>query len=282
MRNKQIIVQLRGNIGNQLYQYFAALELADGDSGKVLLDTRLCKDYGAYALPIVIGPEYLQHATPFDLAKVGEIPVRYVGFRTLYATQRRLFDPFSRLKAECGWYGKFADAHQCRLSGRNAKFISGMFQQYVYYANARAFIAKYGAPSTNCAKYDLAISLRQGSDYQELGIRLGIAYYANALREIDWANIHRVAITGDTLPPWDIFGAIPEGIVVENFVGQDQRVQFSILRNATLHVMANSTFSWWATVFGQTDHSESHCYACCNWFTADQLSFIGATGISSM
>lgn len=279
LQSKQIIVQLRGNLGNQLYQYIAALELVDGDSGRVLLDTRLCKYYGSYALPMVIGEDHLHHATPLDLATVGEIPIRNVGFRTLYALQRRMIDPFSRLKAECGWYGKYRDAYQSRMTGRPAKFISGMFQHLVYYSNARAYITEYALPTSIQLRYDLAVSLRQGRDFEELGLRLGIDYYATAMKSVDWGNVKRIAITGDVLPPWDIRMTFPEGISVDSFVGKDQILQFDILRNAKTHVLANSTFSWWATVFGQSLNPELACYASSNWFTADQLSFIGAMAV---
>lgn len=271
-----LIVQLRGNLGNQLYQWIAGLELVNGDSSKVLLDTRLCKDYGAYALPKVIKTEYLQFASHLDLASVGEIPVRWVGFRTLLNLQHRFIDPCVGIKAECGWYGRNADANQCRLDGKEIRFVRGMFQDRVYYRNALQYISEYSKPSIIDDRYDLAISLRQGDDYRDFGIRLGRTYYCNAMQVVNWDNVQRIAVTGDRLPPWDLFSIIPKGIVVHNYIGTDQECQFSILRNSMVHVMANSTFSWWATLFGQATNGYNECYACSNWFKEDQVSLIGA------
>ena len=278
---RKLIVQLRGNLGNQLYQYIAALELVNGDANEVLIDTRLCKDYGAYSLPVVIAPDYLRLATPFNLAIVGEIPVRSIGFRTISKFQKRLFDPCFRYKGECGWYGRYADANQRRLDGKPVSFVCGMFQDHAYYRNALQYISQYAKASNNEDRYDLAISLRQGDDYKNFGIRLGKTYYHNALQMIRWETVRRVAITGDTLPPWNLYSVVPKGIAVDSFIGQDLESQFSVLRNARAHVMANSTFSWWATVFGLSNNPNIECYACANWFTPDQVSFVNASCISS-
>jgi hypothetical protein len=274
--NNKIIVQMRGNLGNQLYQFIAALELVNGDATRVLIDTRLCHDFGPYSLPLVISNEHLFEATPLDLIKVGEIPGRMIGFRTLSKLKNGIEDPFIKVKAECGWYGMYADAIQCRLANRDIRFIAGMFQKLDYYRNSNVYITRYAKPLMECERYDVVVSLRQGREYVDAGVQLGCAYYMNAFKQIDWNVVRKVAVTGDVLPSWDIFGIIPSGVVVDNWIGSPIAVQFSVLRNSDIHVMANSTFSWWATVFGQSYNDMTIPYVPTNWFTSEQVSFIGA------
>jgi hypothetical protein len=59
---RKVLVRLKGGIGNQLFQYGFALQLANGEPRNVLclLDYfKLDAKHGGFALPQLLGPEVM-------------------------------------------------------------------------------------------------------------------------------------------------------------------------------------------------------------------------------
>jgi hypothetical protein len=247
-----IITKFQGRLGNQMFQYAAALSISKKNHTFFLIDNSSKSVFFKYFKTRIV-----------DL----DFPTRIA---------LKLFK--KKIKSTIHQVGD-EDITEMKKLFTNNSYYNGFFQSEGYFEGYKAYLQKtfvikkeYKASFRN--KYEqlfnenkiIAIHCRLG-DYlnwgsDELGgenLTLPQSYYQNALSQIDQLDAYKIIIvTDDILNIEDRFGFITDKIIVS----EDEIIDFQILQNANLLIISNSSFSWWAAYLNT---NKALVYAPENW-----------------
>lgn len=249
---------LEGGLGNQLFQYAAALELTGGESGAIHLHS--------YSTQEASGG--------FDIGNITGSPVRYPN------RLRRSLVP--ALTVRDSWMDTVS-SYSSSISQRvrrsavivhsdpfapmdtiNARHVvlSGFFQHPTWWTDAwtqvaqmvSAYLDRYHSFSEPTSGSAVALHVRRG-DYAALGWVLPEAYYRRALTELDIDRqrvdvVSEGAIDGQSLGAWLESNGYPIAERPPNEI-PSAVADFMRLARSEKTVIANSTFSWWAAAVGE-------------------------------
>lgn len=277
-----VIVQLSGGLGNQLFQYAAGRAIALTTQSALKLDLSNCAD-GAYR-PYRLG---LFHIAA-QLADRSEVPFEF----------RQTYRPSIVRKA----YRKLPGRLQPRRSGpRVIRETSFAFDESVMYAGEDVYLVgywqspKYFADAEDVIRSDLVLTPAEAgvgtslaSDVRRQGtvsvhVRRGdyvtsletsafhgvcsAQYYADALELLSaHAEVRTVYVVSDDIE-WartELRFATPTVFVNDPGDGSDIR-DFFLMSQCEHHIIANSSFSWWAAWLGR--HPDGIVVSPRQWFT---------------
>jgi len=252
---KSVIVSIRGGLGNQLFQYAAGASLANRLKYELALD--LTHYTGGSQRQCIIDkvlPEEMPRIrTVSPLLRTADALLRKSRVYPRVRFLRPVFCP-----SELGWAEDFE-----RLGG--SVCLSGYFQSHKYFDGVKDHLSEIyeglrklraagdAAPASHLVP--VSVHVRRGDYSEEPAKRaryglVGQDYYEAAIRVVQQEVSHPLFVVLSDDPdaarrvlPQEIDAWFPPpGDEVEDFVR---------MASCDHHIIANSTFSWWAAWFGK-------------------------------
>ena len=253
-----VVARISGGIGNQLFQYAAGSSLA------TLLNTQFFLDISFYTKnsnrSFELG-KFNINAEVLDKKKLYSLfnKSKYY-YLDLILGNNRIFEDKSILfsEREFSFNKEFFDLNDPIV-------LDGYWQSEKYFDRNRAVLLKEFTP-VNIEKYNIhpvikserlgdgiSLHIRRG-DYQsnlEVKVIHGICsddYYFNAVKFIrDKIGNKKIFIFSDDLMEANRMSSLIENsIVVSSITKQDPLMDLFLMMQCGHHIIANSTYSWWA------------------------------------
>ena len=269
LREYGVTVELTGGIGNQLFSYFAGASLAFKENWPLYLD-----------------PTYIKNEIKYPQGSIESLNIQGI-FLTcrkqksrLHTFGRRLQNFVIRKSSIVRWLdyrirGRYTateigfDRHVLDL--KSQVYLRGYFQTWKYFnfvIEARPSL-KLELQSTSdwykhmskkiLSEEPISIHLRRG-DYSPLSKTVGLlsnSYYISALKRLrDLGITNSVWIFSDDIElarnffEHEIFTGAS---YIEPPDGTDPFESLFLMRDAKAHIIANSTYSWWAAMLRQNE-----------------------------
>jgi len=283
-RAMKVRIILFGGLGNQLFQYFSAKFLAHKFGGVVNIDSTFSQfgrsghsDWiGDLTLPGAISPSAPEGSLPYLISvakkKARDIIARKIKSENLLAKVFRQYN-----SPVLGYDPKLEElVPPVTLMGyfqtwkyHNALKVEGLVPE-ILMKNPSNWFIKTSSQFETQGKV-LSIHVRRG-DY--VGTKFGTlsrVYYDSAVRELEGRGVTWDAIwifSDDvSLAQSELQGVFPESANVV-FVDPDSDSHsfesLLIMAQSSSLIIANSTYSWWAAVLG---NSEKHVVCPSKWFS---------------
>lgn len=252
-----VTIELKGGLGNQLFQYAAGIGLARH------LQTELIADIVGLQMP----DEVLGTYRTYKLNKLNEAPVVNTGHKE-NAVIKKTKKIFQKLNIGGGTVYKekyfHYDAGFWALQGK--VLLKGNFQSEKYFLpykkdvierlrfnKALLSVADKEVLSQITTNNSLSIHIRRG-DYLSnkiasdvLGI-LPIEYYTAAYRKIlDEITLENVFVFSDDID-WaeNNLSFVDNAVFINSKGNNNDLVDFILMQHCSHNIVANSSFSWWA------------------------------------
>jgi len=270
---KKIIVRLAGGLGNQLFQFFAAIKLAEKLDLKfdaIHLETKYLASYSSkrsFAIAFMVNL-YEGVKVDYDIPLLARF---FVKFRFAKLFNRKFF-----------YYALISDIKNIdsiKTDYENAKIfvLDGYFQcpgsvisrkemskvRDKLFSKKRYLKDKY---FTNDKLPSLALHIRRG-DYissksaSKYFVNLDLDYYIESLNKIK--NPKTIYIFSDDAKASEYFAQNFSGIDVSE-LKLSLEDEFVLMALCDDYIIANSTFSWWASYIGYFENNK--VISPMNWF----------------
>jgi hypothetical protein len=252
-----IITRLFGGLGNQLFQYSTGKAVAAYHRTELKFDTSFFKTQSKRTLDLTKLRVSLTEATPQDIIR----------FRGRFEILRNAIARLTRISLRPSGYIKEGEPtvlDDRLFNAGNDMYLDGYWQNETYFAPIRHELLEELVPASPLslpAQQELqnfndepfiSIHVRRG-DYvtDPVAARihgfLGVDYYLRALdviRDLLQAN-YRLAVFSDDIPWCEDNLAVPKGtLFVKHTQGGIEDLY--LMSRAAHHIIANSSFSWWA------------------------------------
>lgn len=273
---KQVIARIEGGLGNQLFQYAAARSLADRLGCDLALDLRGLDENGDRPFQLdlynirasVASPQQLQSLPDWHSSRWGRIRSRFSQIAPAFAS----FPVF--------WPRSFAFDQRFDKILRPV-YLVGYWQSEKYFTWNRERLLEdiqLVAPlpvgplmneihSTN----SVALHIRRGDYVNNLAAAqfhglCDMDYYQTAVSAMKarFPDIHVFVFSDE--PDWaksNLILEVPTHFVDANSMDKGH-IDLELMRHCKHHVIANSSFSWWGSWLGESDHQV--VYAPKGWF----------------
>lgn len=264
LRKSGITVELAGGIGNQLFSYFAGAALALKDNSTLYLD------------PTYIRQGINQYQGSIELLSLpGIFLAKRRQKKSLYAFGRRLENFALRKSSIARWLdfkirGRYTTNEigfdRNLLDLKPQLYLRGYFQTWKYFKLVLEAKPSLRLEFLNTSDWykemsrriiseaPISIHLRRG-DYSPLSRTVGLlsnSYYISALKYLrEHGNTNTVWIFSDDIELAQNFfqNEIFDGAsYIEPPNGTDPLESLFLMRSAKAHIIANSTYSWWAAM----------------------------------
>lgn len=246
-----VLVKLNGGLGNQLFQYTAGRILANKLDKALLIDTYYLNDGNN---------KKTQRPYSLDLFKLNDPIITSTNWSQYFNKATYLIQKAAKRKLvlnEINWtalpcYRQFSTIilngyfHQLDHLAANSNYIQDLLRfnpaiQKQHLQNLEEIESQQS----------VSIHIRRG-DYltaknREIYHSCGLDYYNKAIRLIKQAIPDAVFHIFSDDPKWAIENLRTETneLRVENY-GKSDQSDFYLMSNCRHHIIANSTFSWWA------------------------------------
>ncbi len=258
-----IVVQLKGGLGNQLFQYALGRTLALKHGTELVFDTSLLynrvpektKTFYNYDLGLFEPPARIATAADFPQYS-SKLSTRNRFMRGLHVVRLRVHGLRYVLQR------KFEFDQRVANSGDNV-YLDGYWQTEKYFRPAAAqiradlqFRPTLGAQAARMyaqmqAGTSVCVHIRRG-DYLEILSQLGVvgADYIQAgikLLAERFSGLHFYVFSND--PKWCIENlkiGHPHTFITSENAGNNDREHLMLMTSAKHFIIANSTYSWWA------------------------------------
>lgn len=255
-----IMVNLKGGLGNQMFQYALGRKLSLANEDTLMLDTAgliRAQESGDVSRPFALDA--------YRISGTVASPERAARARYPYGTLSKLAHVFrTKLlrKMQIGWEPALLHAH-------GDAYLDGYFQSPKYFDDIRATLLKdftlKAKPSTAAQKFQIAlrgkesvsVHIRRGDYVSNVKIQkaYGICssdYYREAIKEIG----RRVPS-----PSWFVFSddilwvkehlAFPGEVTYVSGQGISDAEELMLMATCKHNIIANSSFSWWGAWLNQ-------------------------------
>jgi hypothetical protein len=256
MKNKKVIIRLTGGLGNQLHQYAYGLVLADKINAKILFDKEFLVNYSK-KLDITFRDIEINK---FDL-KVDFYKSILSNHLVLRLIKKLKFISFFLEIFKIKVVTKYQGTNDLNLKDSEFIYLDGIIGNYNDYKNHIDLIRRNLNVSSSFNdlieivkeeidfQNSVSIHVRR-SDYLKKGSIhhvLDMSYYQKSIAYFE-SKIQN--------PVFYVFSDDRQ-FVEESFIGKNVRIidysgknadffDFLAIKNCKHHVIANSTFSWWA------------------------------------
>jgi hypothetical protein len=269
-------VSLRGGIGNQIFQYFAGLEIAIRENQELLLDDTLILNrknnhssihflnviasYGSYEIRPYMKringySDDFQSRSVYLNRIVSNVSRRNVMKEVGFSKEIYRYKPNEKL------VGYFQTWRHYEFVQKN--YNSDLLKPYVSIAE------KFVGAESHGKSLDIAIHVRRG-DYVSLQNRFGLLnkkYYEDALKAIEFKKDRdQVCIFTDaTKEELEVLFNLGEMnvIVIDINSGLSDVEQLALMSKFKKIIIANSSYSWWAATLSK---DETMVAAPKNWY----------------
>jgi hypothetical protein len=273
--NELVVTRLTGGLGNQLFQYAAALGVAHASGAKVALDVSAfltCGPDRKYSLaPYRLGLPLLTQSSFDPLHRIATIPLqeKLVG----YGAQSSLQIPVFR---EDNY-----EFDPSIKSLRGSCYLHGFWQSWKYFSEVSQILRQQLriAPTNNphndriagqiSDSESVALHVRR-SDYLQPHNRnaFGIcdpSYYAFAASRMRERVSNPKFFVFSDAPEWCSERFTDKDFTVASTVGGDAVDDLALMARCRHHIAANSSFSWWGAWLAQ--HNDAVVIAPIPWYT---------------
>lgn len=269
-----MIVRLKGGLGNQMFQYALGRALVEKKGGKLYLDIR---DFEKDKL------------REYELDKRNITGICYGGvWLDLYAILERVCRKIGSRKVFNKLCGVCIEEKEFLMQKiTTEKYLDGYWQNTDYFKAIRPILIRefeYLGEITESQKQiirdmqnsnSVAMHVRRG-DYltgaaARLYVSLDRAYYDEALGYLNGKiSDLKIYIFSDDIE-WckQVFTDLKNVVFVDSSISTSQHIDLELMKNCKHFIIANSTFSWWASWL--SDHSEKIVIAPDHWFKDKQL-----------
>lgn len=240
------IVRMQGGLGNQLFQLAHGLTRAGGSGAALALETSF--------LPDEFGRRYRLHRLLTDLRRIRARIDRYDGRPLCSVRVERLAAAPVRFEARYHREGDEAPPN----AGPRDIVLHGLWQDAAFAIGAHHMILERLAGPRAVGQLrdrrgdEVAVHVRLGDYVDNPNVRrvmlnLTRDYYTEAaeLLRDDLGKVRFVVFSDDSSGASDIASAIGAELMPQRGAS-DELVDFHQMRSFTHHIIANSTFSWWA------------------------------------
>lgn len=275
MTHRSLIMELRGRLGNQLFQFALGYATAKRVDAPLFLSTEHIPP-ADLLLPQIVGPPAYQNARRSDLVRLGAQQYSGSDSAVLAALQG-----LTRHAARAAHHAIHRappilvelDEETTRVEERFLApklpcVLRGYFQSEGYFAEYATDINS-AITLPNAADFlpaDLprpliAVSFRRG-DYNSLGWALPIDYYRTALTQLlERTSPGTLVLTGDDLAFLELVvplvSPFARQVVNATEFAVDAISQLAILASCDHSIVANSSFSWWGAWLAEHRSSAS-------------------------
>ncbi|MDQ1167514.1 alpha-1,2-fucosyltransferase [Flavobacterium sp. SORGH_AS_0622] len=278
--NKKVIVRLQGGLGNQLHQYAYGLLLAKKNDAELYLDTDFLTHHSKKL-----------NITLRDL-EINKFKLQAKFYKSIF-TNQFFFSALKRLKLNkifelLGFSIVSSYVPLSELNNKKIKFyyldgIMGLYDDYkdevAYVLNnleiSNTFLELEKQVKSCISGNAVAMHIRR-TDYLKKGSIhhvLGLEYYQNSINYIE---------SKLTDPVFYIFSD-DRNFVKDNFIGEKFKIidysgdnaaffDFLAIKNCQHHIIANSTFSWWAAFLNMKKDNITICPSIC--LTTEDLNLL--------
>jgi hypothetical protein len=272
----KVEVSLRGGIGNQIFQYFAGLEIAIRKNQELILDDTLIlnrkhKSSSIHSLNILAAyKSYEVHPC------VTRINGYYDDFQSRSIYLNRMLSNVSHrnVMKEVGFSKEiYRYKPREKLVGyfqtwRHFDFVKKYVEPDLLKPNV-SILEKFLSIETNEKNLDIAIHVRRG-DYVNLQNRFGLLnkhYYEDALKAIEYnKDKDQVCIFTDARNEEleELFNLKEMNVtVIDLHYGLSDVEQLALMSKFKKIVIANSSYSWWAATLSE---GQTRVAAPKNWY----------------
>lgn len=279
-----IVIQLKGGLGNQMFQYALALKLSTIQKNPVILDTSFYQRASG-SIPRTLGIPYfnislpLQHLPPeiFLSQKIQNKGIRYL---------KKILFPFhlrAYIKEPCP-----PQFYSSILKIRHHSYLDGYWQSYLYFHDIAALLQKefslknppsdrYRSLLNMIQENSVSIHVRRTDYLHAVNYffhQLPLEYYQQALSLLPSASSQsfRIFIFSDDTD-WCKQHLIPEA--EHYYISSSDMPDYEaliLMSKCRINIIANSTFSWWAAFLNT--HPNKHVIAPKKWYHKTSPQFL--------
>ena len=258
-----VVTRIRGGLGNQLFGYAAGRALADRLDASLILDCR-DPDRPVYLDRYAINARFLRDGPSNVRVRYAKLQRRY---GTVVAEVHRLFPRLTRVDGQIFRVfeerGPFTYGEEFG-SVKGAVYLNGYWQSFRYFHEIWPVIRAELQPKADLNEPNsrwletirgrsnaICVHVRR-ADYLKTSFGLcSPAYYKNAaavMRERAGAGATFFVFSDDL--PWCRDHLPISGAVFIEGNGDDPVSELRLMAACRHHIIANSTFSWWAAWLG--------------------------------
>jgi hypothetical protein len=270
-----IVVQLKGGLGNQLFQYAAGLSLAQK------LRTNLKVDISHYQTNFERNIELQLFNLQYEVATEADLKLFKQNFlekilqrilpiknRQTYREQSFLYDKLFFELSENVYLKGYWQSEKYFLP-----IIEKIFSQFILKQSFSAEVEQLKLRLINSES--VAVHIRKG-DYtnKQLALihgTLNMDYYSSAMSAIEklGANSNFYIFSDDVAFAKSIFGERENCTVVSGLVTKTALEDFYLMQYCSHNIIANSSFSWWAAYLNKNNAKK--VFAPKQWFANKNL-----------
>jgi hypothetical protein len=257
MSDLDLIIQLTGGLGNQLFQYALARRLQIERTARVRFDLSLFDEHNERAINV---RKYRTHLT--EVSAMDRLAIRLSFGRTL-SKAAAVLKPIARPVL----FERFFDAHQgcdpriLQLTGR--WYLSGWWQSPEYFDSIRSILLQEFQPADPLNETDaelrkkiensnaVCVHIRRGDyvtdpKYNKEFKAQSAAYYHDCMRELQIRLNHPKFFLFTDDPAWAKQNITGDVTHVDHHDGNSDYIDLHLMSRCRHFITANSTFSWWA------------------------------------
>ena len=249
-------VVLRGGFGNRLFQLAAALTVGTPQSMRSI-DRGPAQSRGALLDQLAFG--LVRGASTGDRLRLGilDSPPGVVGRVVNRSTWP--------LRRDVGRRAYRQDSRELQAAfepmpefGKPPLLLDGHFQHPDWYSPSlitvldRLAAAEPHSSGSTVGDDSAVLCVRSGTDYTELGWRLGVDYYRSAIEAVDASHFY--VVSDEPGRASEMLSAVSTRGRKFELIAPDPVRHFWLHAQAPAVIMANSSFSWWATMLGDELH----------------------------
>lgn len=264
-RDRYVVAELHGRLGNQLFQFASAYGIARRNAARLLFSTSGMSPEDLL-LPALLRDRY-REASPRELLGVGHftyrVPLRRVAQSAAYHGARVSRRVRGRTPPSVTFWQQTGRFRPSLYDLDLPTYLQGHLQSERYFADyadeiVAALIwpdevASVGFGEAGDRRPTVGVSFRRG-DYVDVGWALPFEYYEKALdRIVAEVPEPRIVLFGDDAAFVDLaatrlarYGPVVDAVRIAH----DPLVQLRLLSMCDHSVIANSSFSWWGAWLG--------------------------------
>ena len=262
-----IIMNIRGGMGNQLFQYALAYTLSKDQN------TTMIQDLSQYAKGYFRGYQLdkfqISHKESFAVTDKNRL-------LSILKRTIKIGRPYLFIKETKG-YTTYDE--NVVVPRKLSTYYMGLWQSNKYFDKYREELAKEFQPNFTFSKAandlkekivqdqeSVAVHIRRG-DYIQVNGCISLNYYKEAISEIKkkWSKARFYFFSDDIEWVKNQFGFGEEFIYASDSERINDLEEFFIMSAAHKHIIANSTFSWWAAYLNLEKTNVVYAPEVANW-----------------
>lgn len=240
-----IVIQLKGGLGNQMFQY--ALYLSFVHRG-----VAACLDLSHFSKQGASAGYELKNVFSIDAPQAGALQ-KIISKSAWKLRHRYAHVPYKETEESFGWYNKHAGQLKCA-------YLKGYWQSEKYFETAGDLVRQHFVfPAVTDSKNKtvlekinnsnaVSLHIRRG-DYQQQGRNWSapLSYYRNAVEYIKDKLGNPLFFIFSDSPGWAADNLqLENSILISHNTGPQSFIDMQLMSSCRHNIIANSSFSWWA------------------------------------